>query len=76
MIYWEHNLWKVDEIKFTEIVIKDDSKIAFIPIDFWLRSPKLYPVPGIKQFNEALWDGIERREHPDRRSSSDPSKKS
>ena len=64
MIYWDHELYKVEEIKFTQIVIKDENKIIFIPIELWMKSAKEYPIPGLNQFKEFMWDGGERR-HPE-----------
>ncbi len=61
MIYWNHGLYKVAEIKFTQIVIQDENKIIFIPIDLWMKSVKEYPIPGLNQFKEFMWDGIDRR---------------
>lgn len=61
MIYWNHNLYKVSEIKFTEIVITDEKVVIFIPIELWIKSVKEYPVPGLNQFEEYMWDGVERR---------------
>jgi len=61
MIYWNHSLFKVAEIRFTQIVIQDENKIIFIPIDVWMKSAKEYPIPGLNQFKEFMWDGIDRR---------------
>lgn len=61
MIYWNHQLYKVSEIKFTEIVITDEKTVIFIPIKLWLSSDKEYPIPGLNQFKEYMWDGIDRR---------------
>ena len=35
--------------------------MIFIPIDLWIKSVKEYPVPGLNQFKEYMWDGIDRR---------------
>lgn len=67
-IYWEHQLYRVMEINFTKIKIGDENKILFIPIDVWLKSTKEYPIPGVEQFKESTWDGVNRRDHGERRS--------
>lgn len=72
-IYWDHQLYRVMEINFTKIKIGDENKILFIPIDHWIKSVKEYPIPGVQQFKESAWDGVERRERGERRASK-PSK--
>jgi len=61
MIYWNHKLYKVSDIKFTEIEITDEKTVIFIPIELWIKSVKEYPVPGLNQFKENMWDGVDRR---------------
>lgn len=67
MIYWNHKLYKVSEIKFTEIVITDEKVVIFIPIELWIRSVKEYPVPGLNQFKDYMWDGIDRRKEEEKK---------
>jgi hypothetical protein len=68
-IYWDHQLYRVMEINFTKIKIGDENRILFIPISVWLKAVKEYPIPGVEQFKESTWDGANRREHGERRSS-------
>ena len=71
-IYWDHQLYRVMEINFTKIKIGDENRIIFIPIDHWIKSVKEYPIPGVQQFKESTWDGVERREQGDRRNKKIP----
>jgi len=66
-IYWNNQIYLVEEITFRYIVAKDDMRIIHIPIDTYLSGVKQYPLHRHDDFNEEKyhekpWDGrIERR---------------
>ena len=74
LIYWDKQIYAVDRITFKSILVKDDERMIYIPIDKYLSSAREYPLSRYDDFDENKyhqkpWNGANDRrqvKQPDR----------
>jgi len=63
LIYWDKQIYAVDRITFRSILVKDDIRMIYIPIDKYLASAREYPLSRYDDFDEEKyhqkqWNGV------------------